>query len=132
MRPFLLILLVLLVQVVGSPVDPEPVDKRQDIDITVDIPAFVTTIPFTISSGPNIVSGSASIYFKTTRSVKYVGEPGMRFFASISVTTFLFIFDYQSSLLNGAIVSAHKDTLYLCRVSATLRSLQVSNLLIAS
>ncbi|KAJ2513995.1 hypothetical protein GGI11_004234 [Coemansia sp. RSA 2049] len=132
MRPFLLILLVLLIQVVGSPVDPEPIDKRQDIDITVDIPAFVTTIPFTISSGPNIVSGSASIYFKTTRSVKYVGEPGMRFFASISVTTFLFIFDYQSSLLNGAIVSAHKDTLYLYRVSATLRSLQVSNLLIAS
>ncbi|KAJ1986610.1 hypothetical protein GGI25_004185 [Coemansia spiralis] len=98
-------------------------DKR--LDITIDTPEFLITIPFTIASGASIVSGSIRIFYKAVRSVKYVGGPGEFYLATISMTTFLFEFDYQVSL-NGVFVSTHSDTLYLCRVDATMVSKQIS------
>ncbi|KAJ2549904.1 hypothetical protein EV175_004267 [Coemansia sp. RSA 1933] len=131
MKYLLLAILLGLLQAVGSSLaDPEPLNKRIDTEITVSTPAFLITIPIYIASGSSVVSGSASIYYQATRSIKYVGGPGERYLATISVTTYLFTFDYKSSLLGGSIVSWHKDTLYLSRISATMRSLTVSDQLL--
>ncbi|KAJ2827664.1 hypothetical protein FBU31_003112 [Coemansia sp. 'formosensis'] len=97
------------------------------IDITIDVPAFLIQVPFTVASGPDIVTGFVSIYFKATRSVKYITDNvGEFYLAKISTTTFLFIFQYQSSLWGGAQQQFVQDILYLDRVSAEIMSLQVS------
>ncbi|KAJ2903697.1 hypothetical protein GGI21_004400 [Coemansia aciculifera] len=100
------------------------------IDIDIDTPAFLIQVPFTVASGPNIVSGWVSIYFKATRSVKYISDNvGQFYLAEISTTTFLFMFQYQSNLVG--LVSTQqqyvKDVLYLNRVSAEIVALQVSD-----
>ncbi|KAJ2448582.1 hypothetical protein GGF42_005060 [Coemansia sp. RSA 2424] len=97
------------------------------IDIAIDTPDFLIQVPFTLSSGPNIVSGWVSIYFKATRSVKYITDGvGQFYLAKLSTTTFLFIFQYQSSLWGGSQQQFVRDILYLDRVSAEIMSLQVS------
>ncbi|KAJ2757276.1 hypothetical protein GGI19_000210 [Coemansia pectinata] len=98
------------------------------IDIAIDAPDFLIQVPFTVASGPSIVSGWVSIYFKATRSVKYITDGvGQFYLAKISTTTFLFIFQYQSSLWGGAQQQFVRDILYLDRVSAEIISLQVSS-----
>ncbi|KAJ2370330.1 hypothetical protein H4S02_009806 [Coemansia sp. RSA 2611] len=98
------------------------------IDIAIDTPDFLIQVPFSIASGPNIVSGWVSIYYKATRSVKYITDGvGQFYMAKISTTTFLFIFQYQSSLWGGAQQEFVRDILYLDRVSADIILLQVSS-----
>ncbi|KAJ2346230.1 hypothetical protein GGH91_002271 [Coemansia sp. RSA 2671] len=98
------------------------------IDIAIDTPDFLIQVPFSIASGPNIVFGWVSIYYKATRSVKYITDGvGQFYMAKISTTTFLFIFQYQSSLWGGAQQEFVRDILYLDRVSADIILLQVSS-----
>ncbi|KAJ2488744.1 hypothetical protein IWW37_004547 [Coemansia sp. RSA 2050] len=98
------------------------------IDIAIDAPDFLIKVPFSIASGPSIVSGWVSIYYKATRSVKYITDGvGQFYMAKLSTTTFLFIFQYQSSLWGGAQQEFVRDVLYLDRVTADVISLQVSS-----
>ncbi|KAJ1720175.1 hypothetical protein LPJ53_005165 [Coemansia erecta] len=99
--------------------------KRAAVDVTVATPAFIISIPFAISSGPSTVSGSISIYFQATRSVKALGGPGQQYIARISTLTYLFIFEYQaeSSVPGFSVAHMTKDTLYLNRVEADVRAI---------
>ncbi|KAJ2742663.1 hypothetical protein GGI20_004328 [Coemansia sp. BCRC 34301] len=95
------------------------------IDIAISAPSFLIQVPFSVASGPSVVTGFVSIYFKATRSVKYITDGvGQFYLAKISTTTFLFVFQYQSTQLGGA--QFVRDVLYLDRVSAEIVSLQVS------
>ncbi|KAJ1809064.1 hypothetical protein LPJ75_004459, partial [Coemansia sp. RSA 2598] len=103
-----------------------PFERRSPVvvDVNVNIPALLITMPFSVSSGPSSVSGTIAIYFQASRSVKAVGDVGQRFLARISETTFLFVFEYQgsSNLPGHSRLSVSKDVLYLHRVEAQIQA----------
>ncbi|KAJ2773468.1 hypothetical protein IWQ57_001280 [Coemansia nantahalensis] len=96
------------------------------IDIGVDVPVFLGRVPFSVASGPHTVSGFISVYFHATRNVKVVGGGGHRYRANYSVTTFMYCAEYTSSLWGGAVTQQSQDTIYVSRIEATIRSLDVA------
>ncbi|KAJ1997462.1 hypothetical protein H4R26_005824 [Coemansia thaxteri] len=99
------------------------------IDIAINTPDFLIQIPFSVSSGPNTVSGFIKIYYRATRTVKYITDDvGQLYLAKVSTTTFLFMFQFQSSsFLPGSSRAQYaQDVLYLDRVSAEIVSVQTS------
>ncbi|KAJ2394782.1 hypothetical protein GGI05_001882, partial [Coemansia sp. RSA 2603] len=128
------LLLVLCLQPVAYPTQVKltlgggEIAKRAAVDVTVATPAFIISIPFAVSSGPSTVSGSISIYFQATRSIKALGSPGQQYIARISTLTYLFIFEYQAQSSVPGLSVAHmtKDTLYLNRIEAEVHANSVS------
>ncbi|KAJ1901841.1 hypothetical protein LPJ66_000452 [Kickxella alabastrina] len=103
-------------------------DKRAVVDVNIVTPAFLIQMPFSVGTGPSLVSGTILIYYQATRSVKAVGGPGQFYTARISITTFLFVFEYQSSVVLPGHSNLHysKDTLYLQQVEAEIQAVDVS------
>ncbi|KAJ2849901.1 hypothetical protein J3B02_003737 [Coemansia erecta] len=110
----------------------DPLNRRNPvaIDIDVNMPAFLITMPFAVTSGPSSVSGTVTIYFQASRSVKMMGDFGQKFLARISTTTFLFEFEYQSSSSSNlpglSRLNISKDILYLHRVQAQVQAESIS------
>ncbi|KAJ2696421.1 hypothetical protein FB645_006207 [Coemansia sp. IMI 203386] len=108
----------------------DPLQRRSPIDVGINVttPAFLITIPFSVTSGPSSVSGTATIYFQASRSIKAVGDFGQKFLARISTTTFLFVFEYESgtNLPGHSSLQVTKDVLYLHRVSAQVQAENIS------
>ncbi|KAI8320531.1 hypothetical protein GQ54DRAFT_298561 [Martensiomyces pterosporus] len=101
--------------------------KGTQVDISIATPAFIASVPFAISDGPNSVSGTVTVYFRATRSVKQIGSPGQVYYAYIAATTFMFAFNYKSSTGLGSDVHLAQDVLYLDRISAVIYSTQVTD-----
>ncbi|ORX69135.1 hypothetical protein DL89DRAFT_258206 [Linderina pennispora] len=108
------------------------VEKRLEVNIGAESPEFLITVPFTVGNGVDFVSGNVSIYFKATRSVRFVGTPGQRYYAYIATTTFIFKFDFVASLGFDSRQSMVHDVLYLDNISATIMSDQFAQGISAS